>query len=219
MRIILLGPPGAGKGTQAQLLCQKFDIPQISTGDMLRAAVSSGSEVGLAAKQIMDAGELVSDEIMIKLVQARIQEADCKNGFLLDGFPRTVAQADALRNAEVKIDSVVEISVSDAEIVKRICNRLTDLKSGRVYNLIYNPPKVAGKDDITGGALVQRADDSEETVRNRLKVYNQQTQPLVAYYKDWAGTGEALAPHFDVVVGSDEVDAVHQHILNGLNGG
>lgn len=217
MRIILLGPPGAGKGTQAQFLCQHYNIPQVSTGDMLRAAIKSGSELGQRVQQIMDEGGLVSDDIMIELVKERIQEADCKHGFLLDGFPRTTAQAEALRHAEVKIDFVIEIQVPDQHIIERICGRLVDPKSGRTYHKIYNPPKVAGKDDVTGDPLVQRADDSEETVRKRLEVYQQQTHPLVAYYNEWALQDDEMAPHFVAISGLGEVAVVERNIKQAID--
>ena len=216
MQIILLGPPGAGKGTQAQFLCNTYQIPQISTGDMLRTATNSGSELGRQVKKIMDEGGLVSDDIMIKLVQERIKQPDCKNGFLLDGFPRTTAQADALKDASIKIDYVIEIQVPDQYIIERICGRLVDLKSGRTYHLTYNPPKVSGKDDVTGDPLVQRADDSEETVRKRLAIYKQQTQPLVDYYSDWCKSGDQFAPHFQAIVGVGEVADVNRRIIEVL---
>jgi adenylate kinase len=216
MRIILLGPPGAGKGTQAQFLCDTYNIPQISTGDMLRAATKSGSELGQQVQHIMDEGGLVSDDIMIKLVQERIAQADCKNGFLLDGFPRTTAQADALKEARIRIDHVIEIQVPDQHIIERICGRLVDPNSGRTYHLIYNPPKVAGKDDVTGDALVQRVDDSEETVRKRLDIYKQQTQPLVEYYSAWYKEGDEFAPHFETVSGLGEVGEVSENIAKIL---
>lgn len=216
MRIILLGPPGAGKGTQAQFLCDTYKIPQISTGDMLRAATQSGSELGQQVQHIMDEGGLVSDDIMIKLVQDRITQADCQNGFLLDGFPRTTAQADALKEANIRIDHVVEIQVPDQDIIERICGRLVDPNSGRTYHLVYNPPKVPGRDDVTGDALVQRADDSEQTVRKRLDVYKQQTEPLVAYYSKWHQSGDAFAPRFDVVSGVGDVAVVSENIASAL---
>ena len=183
MRIILLGAPGAGKGTQAQFLTKKYNIPQISTGDMLRAAIKAGTELGKKAKEAMDAGKLVTDEIIIGLVKDRIAEDDCKNGYLLDGFPRTLPQADAVTNAGIEIDAVIEIDVPDEEIVKRMSGRRAHLASGRTYHVIYNPPKVEGKDDITGEELVQRDDDKEEVVKDRLKVYHEQTEPLIDYYK------------------------------------
>jgi len=182
MKIILLGAPGAGKGTQAQFLTKQYAIPQISTGDMLRAAIKAGTEMGKMAKEAMDSGKLVTDEIIIGLVKDRIAEDDCKNGFLLDGFPRTLAQADAVKDAGIKLDAIIEIDVKDEEIVKRMSGRRAHLDSGRTYHLVYNPPKVEGKDDETGEALVQRPDDKEEVVLDRLKVYHEQTQPLVNYY-------------------------------------
>lgn len=185
MRVILLGAPGAGKGTQAQFICEKYDIPQISTGDMLRAAVKAESPLGLKVKDIMTTGGLVSDDIIIALVKERITESDCANGFLFDGFPRTIPQAEAMVSAGVDIDFVVEIDVDDEEIVGRLSGRRVHPESGRTYHVIYNPPKVEGKDDVTGEDLIQRADDSEETVRNRLSIYHDQTQPLVAFYKEF----------------------------------
>ncbi len=192
MRIILLGAPGAGKGTQAQFLTKKFNIPQISTGDMLRAAIKAGTEMGKMAKAAMDAGQLVTDEIIIGLVKDRIAEDDCKNGYLLDGFPRTLPQADAVTNAGIEIDAVIEIDVADAVIVKRMSGRRAHLASGRTYHLEYNPPKVAGKDDETGEELVQRPDDKEDVVLDRLKVYHEQTQPLIGYYKEQAAKNSSL---------------------------
>jgi len=192
MRIILLGAPGAGKGTQAQFLTKKFNIPQISTGDMLRAAIKAGTEMGKMAKAAMDAGQLVTDEIIIGLVKDRIAEDDCKNGYLLDGFPRTLPQADAVTNAGIKIDAIIEIDVDDSEIVKRMSGRRAHLASGRTYHILYNPPKVEGKDDVTGEDLVQRDDDKEDVVLDRLKVYHEQTQPLIGYYKDQAKTNSSL---------------------------
>ncbi|WP_151900354.1 adenylate kinase [Sulfurimonas sp. NW15] len=183
MRIILLGAPGAGKGTQAQFLTKKYNIPQISTGDMLRAAIKAGTEMGKMAKAAMDAGQLVTDEIIIGLVKDRIAQDDCKNGYLLDGFPRTLPQADAVTNAGIAIDAVIEIDVPDEEIVKRMSGRRAHLASGRTYHVVYNPPKVEGKDDETGEDLVQRDDDKEEVVQDRLKVYHEQTEPLIDYYK------------------------------------
>lgn len=186
MRLILLGAPGAGKGTQAQFLTKIYNIPQISTGDMLRAAIKAGTELGKMAKAAMDAGQLVTDEIIIGLVKDRIAQEDCKNGYLLDGFPRTVPQADAITNAGIKIDAVIEIDVPDSEIVNRMSGRRAHLASGRTYHIVYNPPKVEGKDDITGEDLVQRDDDKESVVLDRLKVYHELTQPLIGYYKDQA---------------------------------
>lgn len=203
MRIILLGAPGAGKGTQAQNIVQKFGIPQISTGDMLRAAVKAGTPLGLAAKKVMDAGGLVSDDIIIGLVKERIAEADCANGFLFDGFPRTIPQAEAMIKVGVEIDYVVEIDVSDSEIIKRLVGRRVHSASGRVYHIEYNPPKVAGKDDVTGDDLVQRDDDSEETVRKRLEIYHSQTEQLVSFYQDLAKSGKVKTQYARVAgVGS-----------------
>ncbi|MDD3816590.1 MAG: adenylate kinase [Thiovulaceae bacterium] len=186
MRLILLGAPGAGKGTQAQFLTKIYNIPQISTGDMLRAAIKAGTELGKMAKAAMDAGQLVTDEIIIGLVKDRIAQEDCKNGYLLDGFPRTVPQADAITNAGIEIDAVIEIDVPDSEIVNRMSGRRAHLASGRTYHIVYNPPKVEGKDDITGEDLVQRDDDKESVVLDRLKVYHELTQPLIGYYKEQA---------------------------------
>lgn len=193
MRIILLGAPGAGKGTQAGFLTKRYNIPQISTGDMLRAAIKAGTEMGKMAKAAMDAGKLVTDDIIIGLVQDRIAEDDCKNGYLLDGFPRTLAQADAVTNAGINIDAVIEIDVPDSEIVKRMSGRRAHLASGRTYHIIFNPPKVDGKDDVTGEDLVQRDDDREEVVLDRLKVYHEQTKPLIGYYKEQASKVDSLA--------------------------
>ncbi len=214
MKIILLGAPGAGKGTQAQFLKKIFDIPQISTGDMLRAAIKAGTPLGKMAKEFMDAGKLVTDEIIIGLVQERIKEPDCKNGFLLDGFPRTVPQADALKDAGVSIDAVVEIDVPDSEIVKRMSGRRVHLASGRTYHIAYNPPKVEGKDDQTGEPLIQREDDKEEIVKDRLKVYHELTQPLVTYYKDMAKQNPALK--YVRVDGTQDIDTVEKEIETAL---
>jgi adenylate kinase len=216
MRLILLGGPGAGKGTQANYIKDKFNIPQISTGDMLRAAVKAGTELGLAAKKIMDAGGLVSDEIIIGLVKDRIQEADCANGFLFDGFPRTIPQAEAMKQVGVKIDFVVEIAVEDEEIVKRMSGRRVHLNSGRTYHIIFNPPKVAGKDDETGEDLIQRDDDQEETVKKRLSVYHDQTEPLVAYYSKWANSSEAGAPKYVCIKGIGKVEEIRDNIFKAL---
>jgi len=216
MRLILLGPPGAGKGTQATAITQKFNIPQISTGDMLRAAIKAGTPLGLAAKKLMDAGNLVSDEVIIALVKDRIAQADCANGFLFDGFPRTLPQAEAMKTANVPIDYVVEIDVADEEIVKRMSGRRAHLPSGRTYHVLFNPPKVAGKDDVTGEDLVQRADDNEATVKNRLEVYHAQTQPLVAYYSQWQASGDARAPKYIKVAGSGSVDDIRAKVLAAL---
>ncbi|RKZ88769.1 MAG: adenylate kinase [Candidatus Parabeggiatoa sp. nov. 1] len=217
MRLILLGGPGAGKGTQANLIKDKYGIPQISTGDMLRAAVKAGTPLGLAAKKIMDEGGLVSDDIIIGLVKDRIKEADCANGFLFDGFPRTIPQAEAMKEAGVSIDFVVEIAVDDEEIVKRMGGRRAHLASGRTYHVLYNPPKVEGKDDVTGEDLVQRDDDKEETVRKRLKVYHDQTEPLIAYYSKWADSGEANAPKYAGIKGIGKVDEIRDAIFKALS--
>jgi len=202
MRLILLGAPGAGKGTQAQFICEKFGIPQISTGDMLRAAVKAGTPLGVAAKKIMDEGGLVSDDIILGLVKERITEDDCKNGFLFDGFPRTIPQAQALKDDGVVLDFVVEIDVDDDEIIKRMSGRRVHPGSGRTYHVIFNPPKVEGKDDETGEDLIQRDDDNEETVRKRLDVYHSQTKPLVDFYSSWAASGGDDAPKYVKVTGT-----------------
>jgi len=217
MRLILLGAPGAGKGTQAAFLCQKFGIPQISTGDMLRAAVKAGTELGLAAKKIMDAGGLVGDDIIIDLVKDRIAQADCANGFLFDGFPRTIPQAEAMKNAGVKIDFVLEIDVPDSSIIERMSGRRVHVASGRTYHVVFNPPKVAGKDDATGEDLIQREDDKEETVRKRLDVYHQQTRPLVDYYGQWAATGDTAAPKYRKISGVGSVDDITGRALQALS--
>ena len=216
MKLILLGAPGAGKGTQAAFLCQKYGIPQISTGDMLRAAVKAGTELGLAAKKVMDAGGLVSDDIIIGLVKERIQQADCANGFLFDGFPRTIPQAEAMKAAGVKIDFVLEIDVPDSSIIERMSGRRVHVASGRTYHVVFNPPKVAGKDDATGEDLIQREDDKEETVRKRLDIYHQQTQPLVDYYAQWGATGDAAAPQSRKISGLGSVDEITQRALQAL---
>lgn len=216
MRIILLGGPGAGKGTQANYIKDKYNIPQISTGDMLRAAVKAGTPMGLEAKKVMDAGGLVTDEIILGLVKDRIAEADCENGFLFDGFPRTIPQADSLKANGVEIDAVVEIDVDDNEIVKRMSGRRAHLASGRTYHVIYNPPKVEGKDDVTGEDLVQRDDDNEDTVRKRLEVYHEQTEPLIEYYSSWANSGEAGSPKYVKVNGIGSVEEIRDGIFAGL---
>jgi adenylate kinase len=217
MRLILLGAPGAGKGTQAAFICQKFGIPQISTGDMLRAAVKAGTPLGLAAKKVMDSGALVSDDIIIGLVKERIAQADCTNGFLFDGFPRTIPQADAMKAAGVKLDYVLEIDVPDEAIIERMSGRRSHAASGRTYHLKFNPPKVPGRDDVTGEELVQREDDKEETVRKRLDVYKAQTRPLVAYYSDWAGTGDPAAPKYRRIIGTGSVDEITARALAALS--
>ena len=216
MRLILLGAPGAGKGTQANFIREKFGIPQISTGDMLRAAIKAGTPLGMAAKQVMDEGRLVSDDIIINLVKERIKEADCANGFLFDGFPRTIPQAQAMKDAGIKIDYVVEIDVEDGEIVKRMSGRRVHLASGRTYHLVFNPPKVEGKDDVTGEDLVQRPDDAEDTVIKRLNVYHDQTKPLVEYYTAWARSGDAQAPKVAHVPGIGSVDAIRNQVFKAL---
>lgn len=213
--MILLGPPGAGKGTQAAGLCQAYGIPQISTGDMLRAAVKAGTELGLAAKAVMDAGELVSDEIIIGLVQERIQADDCREGFLFDGFPRTIAQADALRNAGVQIDAVVELQVADEDIVARMAGRRVHPGSGRVYHLENAPPAVPGLDDVTGEPLVQREDDRAETVRQRLAVYHEQTRPLVDYYQHLARETDG-STRYVAINGDGAIDSVRERIIQAL---
>ena len=216
MRLILLGAPGAGKGTQATFLCQKYAIPQVSTGDMLRAAVKAGTPLGIAAKKVMDAGALVSDDIIIGLVKERIAQPDCANGFLFDGFPRTIAQADAMKNAGVKIDVVLEIDVPDEAIVERMSGRRAHLPSGRTYHIKFNPPKVAGIDDVSGEPLVQRVDDSEETVKKRLEVYHAQTRPLVDYYEQWADGGDSGAPRYRKIDGSGSVEQITTRALDAL---
>jgi adenylate kinase len=217
MRLILLGAPGAGKGTQAAFLCQKYGIPQVSTGDMLRAAVKAGTPLGLAAKQVMDAGQLVSDDIIIGLVKERIAQPDCVNGFLFDGFPRTIAQADAMKDAGVKLDAVLEIDVPDAAIIERMSGRLFHVASGRSYHVKFNPPKVPGKDDVTGDPLIQRDDDREATVRKRLDVYHAQTKPLVEYYAKWSASGDAAAPRYRKISGLGSVDDITARALAALN--
>ena len=217
MRLILLGGPGAGKGTQAGFLTERYGIPQISTGDMLRAAVKAQSPLGIEAKKVMDAGDLVSDNIIIGLVKERIKQDDCAKGFLFDGFPRTLAQADALKDASIDLDAVVEIDVDQEEIIKRMSGRRIHESSGRSYHVIYNPPKVAEKDDQTGEDLIQREDDKEETVRYRLSVYEEQTAPLKSYYQDWAATGDAAAPAYVRIDGVGSVDDIKNAIFNGLD--
>src|SRR6266850_2590189 len=216
MKLILLGPPGAGKGTQASFIKQKFGIPQISTGDMLRAAVKAGTPLGLAAKKVMDAGQLVSDDIIIGLVKERLKEPDCKRGYLFDGFPRTIPQAEAMKLAPVPIDYVLEIDVPDAEIITRMTGRRSHPASGRVYHVKFNPPKAEGRDDVTGEPLVQRDDDREETVRHRLEVYRKQTRPLVDYYGRWAASGEARAPKYRKISGVGGVEEIKQRAFAAL---
>ena len=221
MRLILLGAPGAGKGTQAQFIREHYGIPQISTGDMLRAAVKAQTPLGIAAKKVMDSGALVSDDIIIGLVAARLQEPDCANGYLFDGFPRTVPQADAMKSASVDIDHVLEIAVPDSDIIERITGRRVHPGSGRVYHLHFNPPKVDGVDDVTGEVLLQRDDDLEPTVRKRLEVYHAQTEVLIGYYSEWAARGsqpgEPAAPAYRKVPGTGSVDEIRQRVFAALD--
>jgi adenylate kinase len=216
MRLILLGAPGAGKGTQANFIKEKYNIPQISTGDMLRAAIKAGTELGLAAKKVMDAGQLVSDDIIIGLVKARLQEADCANGYLFDGFPRTIAQADAMKDSGIAIDYVLEFDVPDELIVERMSGRRTHLSSGRVYHTKFNPPKADNVDDITGEPLVQRDDDKEETVKKRLQVYHNQTEVLLGYYNKWAQSGLPGAPKYRKISGVGPVEQVRDAAFAAL---
>jgi adenylate kinase len=216
MRLILLGAPGAGKGTQAQFIREKFGIPQISTGDMLRAAVKAGTPLGIEAKKVMDAGGLVSDDIIIGLVKDRLLQDDCKAGYLFDGFPRTIPQAEAMKEAGVALDFVLEIDVPDSDIISRMSGRRVHVASGRTYHVTFNPPKVAGKDDETGEDLIQRDDDKEETVKKRLDVYHSQTKPLVDYYGSWAATGDAKAPKCRKIVGVGGVDEIKQAAFAAL---
>jgi adenylate kinase len=216
MRLILLGAPGAGKGTQAAFICKRFGIPQISTGDMLRAAVKAGTPLGLAAKKVMDSGSLVSDDIIIGLVKERIALPDCERGFLFDGFPRTIVQADALKAAGVKLDYVLEIDVPDSAIVERMSGRRVHVASGRTYHVLFNPPKVEGRDDVTGEPLIQRVDDEEATVKKRLAVYAAQTRPLVEYYQRSAASGDATAPAYRRIDGTGSVDDITARALAAL---
>lgn len=217
MRVILLGGPGAGKGTQANYIKERYSIPQISTGDMLRAAVKAGTPLGVEAKKVMESGGLVSDEIILGLVKERIQEDDCANGFLFDGFPRTLAQAESLKIQGVNIDCVVEIDVDDNEIIKRMGGRRVHLASGRTYHVIYNPPKEEGKDDATGEELIQREDDQEDTVRERLRVYHEQTEPLIDYYSSWARSGDDNAPAYAKIKGVGKVEEIRDQIFAALD--
>ncbi len=217
MRVILLGGPGAGKGTQANYIKERYNIPQISTGDMLRAAVKAGTPLGVEAKKVMDAGGLVSDDIILGLIDERLKEDDCKNGYLFDGFPRTLAQADALKSKGVSVDAVVEIDVDDNEIIKRMSGRRVHLASGRTYHVVFNPPKEEGKDDATGEPLIQRDDDQEETVRQRLKVYHDQTEPLIDYYSKWANSADAGKPRYVKINGIGKVEEIRDAIFAGLD--
>ncbi len=216
MRLILLGPPGAGKGTQASFIKEKFGIPQISTGDMLRAAVKAGTPLGVAAKKVMDAGGLVSDDLIIGLVKDRLTQPDCAGGYLFDGFPRTIPQADAMKSANVRIDYVLEIDVPDSDIIERMSGRRVHQASGRTYHVRFNPPRVAGKDDVTGEELIQRDDDLEATVRTRLDVYHSQTRPLVDYYSKWAALGQADAPRYRKISGLGSVDEIRTRAFSAL---
>jgi adenylate kinase len=216
MRLILLGAPGAGKGTQATFICQKYGIPQISTGDMLRAAVKAGTPLGLQAKAVMDSGALVSDDIIIGLVKERIAQADCAGGFLFDGFPRTIPQADAMKAAGVKLDYVLEIDVPFDAIIERMSGRRSHPASGRTYHVKFNPPKVAGQDDVTDEPLIQRDDDKEETVKKRLEVYSSQTRPLVDYYRNWAQSEPAAAPRYRAISGTGSVEEITSRALQAL---
>ena len=216
MRVILLGGPGAGKGTQANYMKEKYGIPQISTGDMLRAAVKAGTPMGVEAKKVMDAGGLVSDEIILGLIDERLKQDDCANGYLFDGFPRTLAQADALKDKGVVVDAVVEIDVDDEEIIKRMSGRRVHMESGRTYHVVFNPPKEEGKDDETGEPLIQRDDDQEDTVRARLGVYHDQTEPLINYYSTWAASAEAGVPRYVKINGIGKVDEIRDAIFAGL---
>jgi adenylate kinase len=216
MRVILLGPPGAGKGTQAAFIKERYAIPQISTGDMLRAAVKAGTPLGLAAKKVMDSGQLVSDDIIIGLVKERLKEPDCAGGYLFDGFPRTIPQADALKSAGIQVDVVLEIAVPDADIIERMSGRRVHAASGRTYHVKFNPPKVAGKDDVTGEPLIQRDDDKEDVVRKRLEVYRAQTSVLVDYYVQWAAGNDPQAPRYRKVSGVGSVDEIKQRVFDAL---
>jgi len=216
MRLILLGPPGAGKGTQAAFIKDRYGIPQISTGDMLRAAIKAGTPLGLAAKRLMDAGQLVADDVIIRLVTERLQQPDCAKGYLFDGFPRTVPQAEAMKSGAVRVDVVLELDVPDAEIVKRMSGRRVHPASGRSYHVLFNPPKVEGRDNATGEPLVQRDDDREDTVRRRLEVYRAQTRPLVEYYTRWAAAGDACAPKFRRISGLGGVEEIRARAFAAL---
>ena len=216
MRLILLGAPGAGKGTQAQFIRQQYGIPQISTGDMLRAAVKAGTPLGIVAKKVMDAGGLVSDDLIIDLVKDRLRAPDCQSGYLFDGFPRTIPQAEAMRAAGIDIDYVLEIDVPDGDIIERISGRRVHVASGRTYHLRYQPPQIAGQDDVTGEALIQREDDQEGTVRKRLEVYHAQTEPLVTYYRQWAADGNQQAPQYRKISGLGSIEEIKRRALLAL---
>jgi adenylate kinase len=217
MRLILLGAPGAGKGTQARFICEKYGIPQISTGDMLRAAIKAETPLGVAAKKVMDTGCLVSDDIIIGLVKDRLQQEDCKAGYLFDGFPRTIPQAEAMKSAGAILDFVLEIDVADSEIIERMSGRRVHLASGRSYHVKFNPPKVEGKDDLTGESLIQREDDKEETVKRRLDIYHSQTKPLIEYYTKWSDAGDAKAPKCRKIAGVGNIDQIKQAVFDALN--
>jgi adenylate kinase len=217
MRIILLGPPGAGKGTQAAFLCARYGVPQISTGDMLRAAIDAGTPLGVAAKKVMDKGQLVADDIVVALVKERLRRPDCAKGYLFDGFPRTLEQAEAMRASDLRVDYVLEIDVADAEIIARMAGRRVHLASGRSYHVQFNAPKIPDRDDVTGELLIQRDDDREETVRRRLQVYHAQTRPLIDYYEAWAATGDARAPRHLRISGSGGVDEIRERAFAALD--
>jgi adenylate kinase len=217
MRILLLGMPGAGKGTQAQFLMQRYHIPQIATGDILRAAARAGTSIGLQAKLYMDRGALVPDELVTQLVKERIRQPDCANGFIMDGFPRTLSQAEALRDAGIDVDLVIDIHVSDDEILRRLSGRRVHPGSGRTYHVEFNPPRVAGRDDVTGEPLVQRRDDTEETIRQRIATYHRQTEPLLNYYKSWARSGDARAPRGISVDGTGPVEEIRDRMFSAID--
>jgi adenylate kinase len=217
MRLILLGPPAAGKGTQAAFICERFGIPQISPGDMLRTAIKEGRPLGVAAQKVMGAGGLVSDDIIVALVKERLTQPDCAHGFLFDGFPRTIPQAEAMKDAGVKIDVVLELDVPDDAIIERMSGRRVHLASGRTYHLKFNPPKLDGRDDLTGEPLIQRDDDKEETVRKRLQVYHRQTRPLVDYYSRWTATGDAMAPRYARIDGTGTVEQITERVMGALD--
>ena len=216
MRIILLGPPGAGKGTQAAFITKRYAIPQVSTGDMLRAAVKAGTPLGIEAKKVMDSGGLVSDDIIINLVKERLTQSDCSSGYLFDGFPRTIPQAQAMKDADVRLDAVLEITVPDEDIIDRMSGRRVHVASGRTYHIKFNPPKSEGKDDVTGEPLIQRDDDKESTVRTRLEIYHSQTKPLVDFYQRWASTNDPKAPRVVTVAGVGAVETITERVLAAL---